>query len=222
MTLAIFIQYAFSETEQLLFYAWIFTVVVSIVLHELSHGWTAIYLGDPTPRLSGHMTLNPIVHMGPMSLIFLLLTGMAWGAMPVDIHRIRNRYGDAIVSVAGPLMNLALGLAALTLLAFLKTRGGGVAEEDVQFRENLHEVLYIFGSANFVLCVFNLLPAPPLDGSRILANFVRPYRDFIYDPANQHWIFLSFFLAFMASGRLIPFVLLWARRYQDQMIQLFS
>lgn len=223
MTLAMFfIEYAFSETEQLFFYSWIFTVVVSIILHELAHGWAALALGDSTPRDSGHMTLNPMVHLGPLSMIFLMLAGMAWGAMPVDVNRLRSRYGDAIVSVAGPLMNLLLGLAGLTVLAYLKATSPAAEGDDALVQNNIFEVLRVFGIANLVLCLFNLLPVPPLDGSRILANFVRPYRDFIFDPANQHWLYLSFFVAFMAASRLIPIAFSWANSYENAIMKLFS
>src|SRR3954447_26147620 len=92
------------------------TVVVSISLHELAHGIVAIWLGDRTPIETGHMTLNPAVHLGPISLICLLLAGIAWGSMPVTPSRLRGRYGDALVAAAGPIMNLLLGAIALVAL----------------------------------------------------------------------------------------------------------
>ena len=98
--------------------SWLVWVVVSITLHELAHGWTAIKLGDDTPIRSGHMTWNPMVHMGVYSFAALLLIGIAWGMMPVDTSRLRGKYADTLVSVAGPLMNLGLGLILLVALIF--------------------------------------------------------------------------------------------------------
>src|SRR5262249_8984123 len=93
--------------------SWIVWVIGSIVLHELAHGWAALWCGDRTPIETGHMTWNPLVHMGQMSLLMFALVGIAWGQMPVDPSRFRGRYDDAKVALAGPLMNLALAITAL-------------------------------------------------------------------------------------------------------------
>ena len=92
------------------------TVIVSIILHELAHGLAAIKLGDKTPIHTGHMTLDPLVHMGPFSIVILLVVGIAWGLMPIDPTRLRGKYAEAIVAVAGPLTNLILAAIALTAL----------------------------------------------------------------------------------------------------------
>src|SRR4051794_8117784 len=92
------------------FMAVVITVVVSICIHELSHGFMAIALGDRTPIESGHMTLNPAVHMGVFSVLCLLTAGIAWGSMPVDPTRLRGRYADALVAAAGPASNVVLAL----------------------------------------------------------------------------------------------------------------
>lgn len=89
-------------------------VIASVVLHELAHGFAAIQQGDRTPVTSGHMTLDPVVHMGQASLIMLCVVGLAWGQMPVRPAHFRNRkWGEAIVSGAGPATNLALALLAI-------------------------------------------------------------------------------------------------------------
>ena len=96
--------------------SWIFWVIVSICLHELGHGWAAIWEGDDTPRQTGHMTINPMVHMGGYSIIAFLLLGFAWGLMPVNPGNFRHRrWGDAIVAVAGPAVNLILAVILLTI-----------------------------------------------------------------------------------------------------------
>ena len=163
------------ETSPMLLVAWVFWVIFSITLHELAHGWAAIHRGDRTPIEQGRMTLNPIVHMGPMSLIVFALVGIAWGAMPINPMRLRGRHADAAVAVAGPLMNISLavvaGVGAGVVLRYTDPSGG------VWFN------VWLFFSAgcwlNLLLAAFNLLPAPPLDGSKILASFWPAYRRLI-------------------------------------------
>jgi hypothetical protein len=108
-------------------------VIGSIVLHELAHGWAAIRLGDTTPRDLGHMTWNPLVHMGGFSLVVFAVIGIAWGMMPVDPSRLRGRYGDALVALAGPAMNIVLAAVSfavwLVLWLWLGGRGRPAADE---------------------------------------------------------------------------------------------
>ena len=149
--------------------SWVVWVIGSIVLHELAHGWAAIRAGDRTPIDSGHMTWNPLVHMGQTSLIMFALVGIAWGAMPVDPSRFRGRYDDAKVAFAGPAMNLVLfGVAILAAVAafIFEPRLGDPLGHNVF-------VFFITGAyLNLALMFLNLLPVPPLDGSRILGSFV--------------------------------------------------
>lgn len=181
--------------------AWIIWVITSITLHELAHGWAAIRRGDTTPIDTGHMTWNPLVHMGGMSLVVFALTGIAWGQMPVDPSRMRGKYADAAVSFAGPFMNFGIAIACIFASAFsvLALRGGN--------QPNLLDNLLLFfgiGCAlNIFLGLFNLLPAPPLDGSRILANFSRSYRDFLATQGGQFVGIVLFIIAFFFAGRLI-------------------
>lgn len=202
----------------LYFFSVVFTVVLSICIHELAHGYAAIRCGDRTPLYSGHMTLNPVIHMGPWSLVMLMLAGIAWGQMPIDPSRLRGRYAEAKVAFAGPLSNLLLALAALGALGLwirfapelsanlvLGNLFTTVNEQDV-FGENLRSFLFVFGFTNGALFCFNLLPVPPLDGSHILANFSRGYARFIFDPANQSVVFILFIFAAGAAIRLFSFV----------------
>ena len=176
------------------------TVILSITLHEVAHGVVATRLGDPTPRQSGHMTWNPLVHMGPFSLIGAFVFGLAWGQMPVDPTRLRGKYGEALVAAAGPATNLVLALVALTALGVWGRIG--IPNDPRAVRGT--EVLFVFGFYNALLCFFNLLPAPPLDGSRILGNFHRGYADWIYDPRNQGAGLMLFVGAFFVVRALIP------------------
>ena len=178
----------------------VMTVLVSIVLHELAHGWMAIRLGDDTPRHLGHMTLNPIVHMGPFSIIALLLVGIAWGQMPWDPSRARGKYASAKVAVAGPAMNLILATLAVVALG-LWLRLGGPAEAGRA--ANGQQFLLIFAVYNVVLCLFNLVPIPPLDGSSIAADFNPGYRRWVGDPGNQGVFTILFIVLFILGGRLL-------------------
>ncbi len=183
--------------------SWLVWVVVSITLHELAHGWAAIKLGDDTPIRSGHMTWNPMVHMGPYSLGALLLVGIAWGAMPVDPSRLRGKYADTLVTVAGPVMNLALGVIAITALIFWEPLAGGHIISTVAIGDPLKTNLEIFFRAgaflNFVLMLFNLLPVPPLDGGRILMN-LWPSFNRLMRSENGQWIGLGIFILFFVAG----------------------
>lgn len=193
MTPALFIL-QLHEAPQF-FFAVVITVVISITLHELAHGWMAIRHGDDTPIRAGHMTGNPLVHMGVFSIVVLLIVGIAWGAMPIDPTRMRGRYAEAKVAAAGPATNLLLSLAALTALG-LWMRFGTMPQAPSPM-ENLRFLLWVFGFVNLALCLFNLLPIPPLDGSHILANFHRGYARFIANPHNQGVMMLMFFFIFM-------------------------
>ena len=189
--LAFFIQNLFEPENQLFFGCVVVTVVISIVLHELAHGWAAIWQGDDTPRTAGHMTPDPMVHMGGMSLLMLVLMGMAFGAMPVNPRNFRSKYGDALVSAAGPAMNFLLAFVALTLLA-LWMRLAGIAESSSAY--NGQYLLKIFGITNIALGIFNLIPVPPLDGSSILGNFVPAYRRWLESLGNPTWMFFILFI----------------------------
>jgi Zn-dependent protease len=182
-------------TDPVYYFTVVFCVTSSIVLHELGHGFAAIQQGDDTPLETGHMTWNPLVHMGPMGLGLLCLAGIAFGVMPVDPRRFRSRYGDAIVAAAGPLVNGVLGIVSLTILALLHKQGidprvGGV------------NPLGIMGLLNIVLFLFNLIPVAPLDGSVVVGNFVPAYRAFIHNPANSGYTWIAFGVVFLLAGRL--------------------
>jgi Zn-dependent protease len=171
--------------------SWIFWVLFSITLHELGHGWAAIREGDDTPRLLGHMTANPIVHMGAQSLVMFGLCGIAWGAMPVNPSRFRHtRRSDMIVSAAGPAMNLLLALACLLLL----TAWVRFAPQDLPLHRNGTLFLFTGLWLNLFLIPFNLLPIPPLDGAHVLAGFSRRVRA-LYDHPEAPIVGLLLFMA---------------------------
>lgn len=170
------------------FFAYIAIIIVSITVHELAHGFAAIYQGDDTPRVRGHITLNPVIHMGWHSIIFLCIAGIAWGQMPVNPSKFRSKYGDVIVSAAGPLSNLAL---AFFFVLFIKLSLTPFAS--FFFSEDL---LYMAARINVTLFLFNLLPLPPLDGYSVFKEFFPELRQLEY---NQMGLFILMVL-FLIPG----------------------
>ncbi len=218
MIATFFIEYLFDPASQLFFGCVVITVVISIVLHELAHGWAAIWQGDDTPRQMGHMTGDPMVHMGGFSLLMLVLVGMAFGLMPVNPRNFRSRYGDALVSAAGPAMNFLLALVALTAFAvWVKISGSAIEGPS----KNGQFFLQIFGTTNIALGIFNLLPVPPLDGSTVLGNFVPAYRRWLDSLGNPTWmLFIVFMILWNAPPQYNPFGI--ANNVMDTYLSLFG
>lgn len=180
--------------------SWAFWVIFSICLHELGHGWAAIRHGDRTPIETGHMTWNPLVHMGQMSLLMFAIVGIAWGLMPINPSRMRGRHAEAAVAAAGPAVNLGLALACsvfAAMVAELMPDNGG------PLRQNLWTFFYFGCLLNLVLLIFNLLPVPPLDGSRILGHYWADYRRAVSDPQAQVFFLVGFIAIFLFAGGFI-------------------
>jgi len=176
--------------------SWIVWVIGSIILHELAHGWAALWEGDRTPIELGHMTWNPVVHMGTTSLIMFAVFGIAWGAMPVSPYRFRHRHGDAIVAFAGPAMNLGLMLIAIIGGAVMLRFEAAIGEP---LATNLLNFFYLGAMLNVLLALFNLLPIPPLDGSRILSSF-QPSYERLWQSENAQWFGFGLFLLVFFFG----------------------
>lgn len=190
------------EVSPALLAAWVFWVLGSITLHELAHGWTAIRCGDRTPIELGRMTPNPVVHMGPMSLIVFGLIGIAWGSMPVDPSRLRGRHDDAAVALAGPAMNVSLALACCVALAIWRQVGSGLGVSD-NFYSNVALFFYAGAWLNVALAIFNLVPVPPLDGSRILASYSYGYARLFSGEQGQMMGLAAFIALFWFGGRFL-------------------
>ncbi len=190
--------------------SWAIWVIGSICLHELAHGWVAIKLGDDTPIITGHMTWNPLVHMGHMSLILFAVIGIAWGAMPVNPSKLRGRYADSIVSVAGPVMNLLLASIALIGLMIWMPLCNGMIVPSITIEDplstNMATFLHLGAMLNIVLMLFNLVPVPPLDGGRILMDVLPSYRRMMLSE-NGRWIALGIFVIFFIFGSVLIFQL---------------
>ena len=155
-------------------------IFLSLSVHESAHGLVAYKLGDPTARNLGRITLNPIKHLDPVGFICMVLAGFGW-ARPVPVNS-RNfqkpRRDMALVGLAGPLSNLLLAVVFLVLLRFVGFGWLLRLEVSTQLQANIVYFcwlfLYIGVYMNVTLAVFNLLPVPPLDGSRIFYVFLPP------------------------------------------------
>ncbi len=201
-----FIDLLFEESTRFYYFSVVITVIISIVLHELAHGWAAIHEGDDTPIRLGHMTGDPRVHMGGLSLALVCVMGLGWGAMPVNRRNFRRKYSDALVSFAGPAMNLLLSFLALTTFALLMKYSTGIAERALidpgHASVRFVEFLYTFGQFNIALFFLNMVPVPPLDGASILSDFHAGYRRWLSDRVHMHGTFFMMFfvLISMTSG----------------------
>ena len=143
------------------------------------------------------------------------MAGIAWGMMPVNPSRLRGRYGPALVAAAGPAMNLVLAAISLSILGLL-LRADPTLIPRLAYPRDLppvHFTLYVFGLLNLVLLLFNLVPVPPLDGSRVLANLVPAYRRLVGSPRGQTFVIVLFLGVFYASSYLFAFGAEVSQRY---------
>ena len=172
----------------------LFVIFCILPIHEFAHAYTAHKLGDDTARLSGRMTLNPLAHVDPIGALMVIFVGFGYAkAVPVNMrnfrpeHRKRNM---ALVSVAGPLSNVLLAFI-LVLIAYI-LRFVGVTNGS-EFAANLVTVCMFGANCNTMLAVFNLLPVPPLDGSRIL-SVVLPDRYYYKIMQYERYIMIGLFV----------------------------
>ena len=179
-------------TNPIFFLRYIAIIIISITIHELAHGFAAISQGDDTPKRTGHITFNPVVHMGVESLIFLCIAGISWGQMPVNPYKFRNgRISDIWVSAAGPLSNLALGFLSILLLLIFYNSG-----------LLSREFLYLAARVNLTLFLLNILPIPPLDGFSIFSNIFPELKQFQGSPIAMFGLIIIFLIPGF-SGALI-------------------
>jgi Zn-dependent protease len=141
-------------------------LLYAIIFHELAHGWVAYRMGDPTAKTLGRLSLNPIRHLDPMGTIMLFLVGFGWAKpVPINFANLRDRRkGMILVASAGIVMNMILAFSALFLSRLLSLPESSMPAV----------VLYLFAKINIILAAFNLIPIPPLDGSKILLGFAPP------------------------------------------------
>ena len=148
-------------------------IFIALTFHEFAHAYVAFRLGDPTAKLNGRLTLNPLAHLDPMGTIMLFLFRFGWAKpVPVDPRNLKNPKRDMLwISAAGPLMNMLLAVVSgIAIRIFLAT---DLAYSSPQSNMGtLFQMLSLSLQINLVLAFFNLLPIPPLDGSKIFAGLL--------------------------------------------------
>jgi Zn-dependent protease len=186
----------------------IIVLVMSVVIHEVSHGYAALLQGDPTARLAGRLTLNPIKHLDPIGSVVvpivtsLLPGGFALGwakPVPYNPYNLRSaRWGEALVALAGPVSNIFLALVFGLIIRF----GGTFGLLSLEFVK----ISAIIVITNIVLAVFNLMPVPPLDGSKllfsVLPNRYIKFREFL----ERNGLILTLFFVFFIWQIMYPII----------------
>ncbi len=209
------LQNLFSDIPMLLLR--IPVILLALSMHEAAHGFAAYKIGDPTARNMGRLTLNPLKHLDPLGTVMMFVFGFGWARpVPINPRYFKNpKRGMAVSAAAGPIANLLLGFAGLfcaNLFWFIMTRTGLIFEvgdtlyagTDSTFVVNLitytHLFFYLFYMLNVSLGVFNLLPVPPLDGSRIFLSFLPPklyFRVMQYEHIIQVVLMLGLWMGFL-------------------------
>jgi Zn-dependent protease len=178
--------------EPLIFFVWVFAILIALSVHEFAHAWAGTWQGDNTAKALGRLTLNPIAHVSGLGFIMLLFVGFGWGKpVPFNPYNLRNqRYGPLLISLAGPASNLIMAIITGLILKLL------IFYQVFPPTNLLIQFLNIFVILNVILMVFNLIPIPPLDGSKILPAILhgQKYQKFLVTLETQGPIVLIFLL----------------------------
>ena len=199
-------------------------VLIAITFHEFAHAFVADKLGDDTPRREGRLSLNPLDHLDPVGSFLLLFAGFGWGK-PVHVNplnytrQISMEKGDALVSIAGPLMNfiLAIVFTIITCITLKLTNSSIAFIENSMFikaqdstTQIIIKLLLSTVAINVGLGIFNLIPLPPLDGSKILMPFL-PYKSKQFFVKNETIFYIVFVVIWLTgiAGIIISPIIGW-------------
>lgn len=171
------------------------SLLLALTVHEFAHAWVSYRLGDPTPKYQGRLTLNPLAHIDPLGLVMLMLFRFGWGK-PVEIdprHYRNRRQGVLLVSLAGPGANIITAFVLMVGYAVWSLTAPGFVPEFVP------QLLGMALMYNILIALFNMLPVPPLDGSKVLASILPPKYSYQFQSFAQQWG-LFILLALIATG----------------------
>lgn len=198
------------------FFSWSLFVIFSICCHEYMHARVALMEGDATAAERGYLTLNPFKQMGLFSLVMLALIGICWGMVPVNPANFRRKSSDLIVSLAGPLTNLALAIIFIVILFIIRY----LLRTGIEFSENTYSAFetafWMIGNGaimNLVLFFFNILPIPGFDGWSIVRHFVSVEKmmtsEFINGAGVVVLLLAMYFMdeIFMVAAVIVDFIL---------------
>ncbi len=179
-----------SSLQMIIYYAPI--LLISITVHEFAHAFIAHKLGDNTAYLAGRVSLNPLRHLDPVGTVCMLIFGFGWGkAVPVSVLNFKKPQRDsALVALAGPLSNIIM--ACIWALIF------GIVSIFISYNNYFYQLLFYAVYLNCVLCVFNLLPITPLDGSRVL-SLILPKRAYFKLIKYEKWFFIVLVILLFAN-----------------------
>lgn len=194
-------------TNPFSFFTIVVALIISITIHEFSHAYVAFKLGDPTPKLQGRVTLNPLAHLDPLGSLLLVLFGFGWGR-PVEFRPENLAYpkrDTGLIAVAGPVSNILLG----TLLIILS-------------RAFEFEILNIVAYVNFFLAFFNLIPIYPLDGFNVVLGLLPYSLAYKWRELEQYsWMFLLIIVFTGISGKIVTPLVEFTFKNIDNLVKLF-
>lgn len=196
-------------------------ILIALSFHESAHGWMAERLGDKTARWNGRITMNPVRHFDPIGMLSMLFLGIGWAKpVPINPRNFENpKKGMAITGLAGPVSNLILGFGGMLVLRIAEEAFAaiGPVSQEVYFLMTLVATFFsLFATINVSLAVFNLIPVPPFDGSRIF-YFLLPDRLYFSVMRYERVIMMIVILA--AFSGLLSVPLSWA---SGKILQLFD
>lgn len=192
------------STNPIAFMIYLLALLIAITVHEFSHAKVADYLGDPTPRLQGRLTLNPLVHLDPIGLLMLFMVGFGWGK-PVmfDPYNLKSPRKDAaLISIAGPGSNFVVALLLSLLLRLLIFFGQSILV-------TIGYIIFVpIIYLNIVLGVFNFIPINPLDGFKIVGGFLSDERAREWYQLERYGLlFLLILILPIGQGNMLSFAI---------------
>lgn len=199
-------------------------LLIAVTFHEYAHAFVADKLGDDTPRRQGRLTLNPLAHLDPYGTFLMIFAGFGWGK-PVEINpinfnrKVSMKGGSALVSIAGPLMNFILAIICAIIYGILLRTSIVYSKTG----EIIMEIILYTMSMNIGLGVFNLIPLPPLDGSKVLLALL-PSRAQDWYENNQHILYIIFLVIWITpiAGQIVTPVITSINHWLINLIGIIS